>query len=67
MIARAPYLFLLLIMVPDLYFDLHYWRHKFPLTTRLLYWLPSAILIIYTLKLTYEPEFIPANPNTLYI
>ena len=67
MIARAPYLFLLLIMVPDLYFDLHYWRHKFPLTKRLLYWLPSAILIVYTLKLTYEPEFIPANPNTLYI
>ena len=67
MIARAPYLFLLLIMVPDLYFDLHYWRHKFPLAKRLLYWLPSAILIAYTLKLTYEPEFIPANPNILYI
>lgn len=67
MIARAPYLFLLLIMVPDLYLDLHYWRHKFPLAKRIIYWLPSLILIAYTLKLTYEPEFIPANPNTLYI
>ena len=26
MIACAPYLFLLLIIIPDLYFDLHYWR-----------------------------------------
>lgn len=67
MIARAPYLFLLLIMVPDLYLDMHYWRHKFPLAKRIIYWLPSLILIAYTLKLTYEPEFIPANPNTLYI
>ena len=54
MIARAPYLFLLLIMVPDLYLDLHYWRHKFPLAKRIIYWLPSIILVAYTLKLTYE-------------
>ena len=67
MIARAPYLFLLLIMVPDLYLDMHYWRHKFPLAKRIIYWLPSIILVAYTLKLTYEPEFIPDNPNKIYI
>ena len=67
MIARAPYLFLLLIMVPDLYLDMHYWRHKFPLARRIIYWLPSIILVAYTLKLTYEPEFIPDNPNKIYI
>ena len=67
MIARAPYLFLLLILVPDLYYDWRYWRHKFSISKRLLYWLPSAILIAYTLKLAYEPRFVPDNPTLLYI
>lgn len=67
MIARAPYLFLLLILIPDLYFDLHYWRHKFSTSQRLLRWLPSIILVAYTLKLTYEKNFIPDNPAILWI
>ena len=66
MIARAPYLFLLLIIIPDLYFDLHYWR-KHSTQYRLLRWLPSAILIALTLILTYEKNFIPDNPTLLYI
>ena len=66
MIARAPYLFLLLIIVPDLYFDLRYWRHKFSGSKRLLYWLPSIVLVGLTLKLTYEPEFIPKDTTLLY-
>ena len=67
MIARAPYLFLLLIIVPDLYLDLHYWRHRFNITRRIVYWLPTVILTALTLKLTYEPEFIPENTTLLYI
>lgn len=67
MIARAPYLFLMLVIIPDIYFDLHYWRHKPPLSRRIVNWVPTMILIAYTLKLTYETEFIPADPNTLYI
>ena len=66
MIARAPYLFLLLIIIPDLYFDLHYWR-KHSTQYRLLRWLPSAILIALTLILTYEKDFIPDDPTLLYI
>ena len=67
MIARAPYLFLLLILIPDLYFDLHYWRHKYSAGQRLLRWLPSIVLVAYTLKLTYEKNFIPDNPAILWI
>ena len=67
MIARAPYLFLLLILIPDLYFDLHYWRHKYSGWQRLLRWLPSFALVVYTIKLTYEKNFIPDNPNILWI
>ena len=67
MIARAPYLFLLLILIPDLYLDLHYWRHKYQGGQRLLRWLPSVVLVAYTLKLTYVEDFIPDNPNLLWI
>ena len=67
MIARAPYLFLLLILIPDLYFDWHYWRHKYQGGQRLLRWIPSIVLVAYTIKLTYEQNFIPDNPTLLYI
>lgn len=67
MIARAPYIFLLLILIPDLYFDLHYWRHKLTGNGRLLRWLPSILMIAYTVKLAYEPDFIPSNPTIIYI
>ena len=67
MIARAPYLFLLLIIIPDLYFDLHYWRHRLSIEKRIMRWLPSVLLIVYTLVLTYEENFIPDNPTLLYI
>ena len=66
MIARAPYLFLLLVILPDVYLDLHYWRHRFTATRRIAYWIPTAILVGLTLKLTYEPEFIPDNTTLLY-
>ena len=54
MIARAPYLFLLLIIVPDLYLDYHYWRRRHTMWQRLLRWLPTIVLVAYTLFLTYE-------------
>ena len=67
MIARAPYLFLLLIIIPDIYFDLHYWRHKYSQPKRLLRWLPTVFLVVYTLYLTYEPNFIPDPPQIAFI
>ena len=67
MIARAPYLFLMLIIIPDLYFDLHYWRHRLSIEKRIIRWLPTVALIAYTLVLTYEENFIPDNPTLLYI
>ena len=67
MIARAPYLFLLLIILPDLYLDLHYWRHKYSAGQRFIRWLPTIGMVAYTIYLTYEKNFIPDNPNILYI
>ena len=67
MIARAPYLFLLLILLPDLYLDWRYWRHRYTPWKRLLYWLPSIVMVAYTIILMYERNFIPDNPTLLYI
>ena len=67
MIARAPYLFLMLIIIPGLYFDLHYWRHRLSIEKRILRWLPTVALTAYTLALTYEENFIPDNPTLLYL
>ena len=67
MIARAPYLFLLLILLPDLYLDLHYWRHRYPLWRRLLNWMPSVAMVAFTISLMYEKNFMPDNPTILYI
>jgi hypothetical protein len=67
MIARAPYLFLLLIILPDLYLDLHYWRHKYSVGQRFIRWLPTIGMAAYTIYLMYEKNFIPDNPNILYI
>lgn len=67
MIARAPYLFLLLVILPDVYFDLRYWRHRLTTTRRLVYWLPTILLTALTLRLTYEPHFEPDNVSVLYL
>ena len=70
MIARAPYLFLLLIIIPDLYLDLHYWRHRSEGTwsvRRMLYWLPAIGMTALTIYLMYDKNFIPDNPTILYI
>ena len=67
MIARAPYLFILLIIISDLYFDFHYWRRKYSLGQRFCRWLPTIGLVVYTIYLMYEKNFIPDNPNILYI
>lgn len=67
MIARAPYLFLLLILIPDLYFDQHYWRHRLTPGKRIRNWLPSVVLCAYTIVLMYEKNFIPDKPAILYI
>ena len=67
MIARAPYLFLLLVILPDLYFDQHYWKHRHSVAGRLLRWLPTIAMVAYTLYLAYEPNFLSDPPSITYI
>lgn len=67
MIARAPYLFLLLILIPDIYLDRHYWQHRHSPVKRLICWMPTILMTAYTIMLAYEKNFIPDNPTFLYI
>lgn len=65
MIARNVILFLLLNILPFLYFYLRYFRHT-DLWKQILCWLPSIAMVIYTIYLAMEPNFIPNN-DRIYI
>ena len=61
MIARDLILFLLLIILPFVYFDLRAWRKKKVLWKRVCRWIPCLAIVAYTVYLAQEPDFIPSN------
>lgn len=60
MIARDIFLFLLLVVVPFIYFDLRYFRKR-SWWKRCLFWLPCLGMVAYTVYLSMERDFIPGN------
>lgn len=60
MIARDLLLFLLLVVLPFIYFDLRRWRKK-TWWKRLCHWIPCVAIVAYTIYLAQEPDFIPGN------
>ena len=61
MIARDLPLFLLLILIPFIYFDLYYFHRKRAWWKRVLLWIPCLAMLAYTVYLALEPNFIPDN------
>ncbi|MBR5325977.1 MAG: metallophosphoesterase [Prevotella sp.] len=61
MIARDLPLFLLLTLIPFIYFDLYYFHRKRAWWKRVLLWIPCLAMLAYTVYLTLEPNFIPDN------
>ncbi len=63
MIARIFIILLVAIVLPDVYLDRHILRRltKYTFFERLLWWIPSIILVIYTLFLTFQKNFAPDN------
>lgn len=61
MIARIFIPLLLLIVLPYLYFDLHYWRRRYRQChlKRLLRWLPAIAMLAFTVYMALIPSFIP--------
>uniref|UniRef100_A0AB33JDP2 Metallophosphoesterase n=1 Tax=Prevotella sp. GTC17262 TaxID=3236797 RepID=A0AB33JDP2_9BACT len=63
MIARMYIPILLMIVLSDLYIDIHYLRRKFHLGggRRLLWWLPCIGMVAYTVGLASVQNFVPDN------
>lgn len=67
MIARISILLLLLIVLPSIYIDWHYLSHRLKDRPwlRILWWLPSLLMLAFTLKYTFTENFIPTS-DTLF-
>lgn len=61
MIARIIIPILLAIVLPDIYIDMHYWRHHKGYTwwRRLLWWLPSVLMVAYSIAIASTRNFVP--------
>lgn len=61
MIARIIIPILLAIVLPDIYIDMHYWRHHKGYTwwRRLLWWLPSVLMVAYSITIASTRNFVP--------
>ena len=63
MIARIVIYLVLIIVLSDLYIDMHYFRKRYPIAwwQRLLWWLPSIGMVIYTCAMASIRDFAPNN------
>ncbi|MGI6231999.1 MAG: metallophosphoesterase [Prevotella sp.] len=69
MIARIIILILLAIVLPDLYFDQHYWKRSshYRWWHRLLWWLPGLIMVGYTVGLSTIRNFVPDDLTVINV
>ena len=69
MIARIFFILLLLIILPDLYVDLHYLRKKkgYAFWKRILWWVPAVIMVVYTCYLATVRDFAPDPVDSLFL
>ena len=66
MIAKSFLLFLALVVLPQLYFDWRYlWKKVW--WKRVLLWLPTIAMLVYTIILALERDFMPENQNSLFL
>lgn len=66
MIAKSFLLFLALVVLPQLYFDWRYlWKKVW--WKRVLLWLPTIAMLVYTIILALERNFMPEYQNSLFL
>ena len=63
MIARIDIYIIMIIVLTDLYIDLHYFRKHYHITwwQRLLWWTPSIVMVVYTCAMASIRDFAPNN------
>ena len=69
MIARILIFIILAIVLPDLYFDQHYWKQRIHYSwwKRLLWWLPGIVLLVYTIALASIRNFVPDDLTSVNV
>lgn len=69
MIARILIFIILAIVLPDLYFDQHYWKRRihYPIWGRLLWWLPGLGMLVYTIALASIRNFVPDDLTSINV
>ena len=67
MIARSFILFLLLDILPFVYFYLRFFHKKAEKWKQVLLWIPCVLMVAYTIYLAMEPNFIPDNDRILIL
>ena len=69
MIARIFILIILVIVLPDLYFDTHYLRYRldYKWWKRMLWWLPCVVMMVYTVCLASIRNFAPIDLTWLNV
>lgn len=69
MVARISILIILLALLPDIYIYRRFLRHRFDLTPwqHLLWWIPGAAIIAYTVMLSMIRDFAPDNITWLNV
>ncbi len=63
MIARSIIMFMLLILVPDIYLYKQYIGARKPLWVKILWWLTTVAMIVFTMMLYMTRDFVP-HPQT---
>ncbi len=67
MISRIFIPLLLIIMLPDAYIYMRYLRDRAAYWLRLVWWIPGAALIAYTVFMTLQRHFAPTDLTTLNV
>ena len=67
MITKIFIYLLLVTILPDLYIDWHYLRHKqnFKWQKRLSWWIPCLLMVLFTIKMAIVKNYIPNNHEWL--
>ena len=68
MIARNILMFVLLVVLPDLYIYWHYFkRRKVAWWKRVLWWIPCLFFLGYIISLYDDKNFTPSDASFLYL
>ena len=67
MISKIAFLLILMAVVPDAYIYRRYLRHTKGVLGRILWWMPSLVMIAYTMLFVFDRNFAPSDIMVLNV